>query len=253
MFKSPLLLIVSFILFTGNLLADASNPFFGIWKPDVTATVEAFKNSPKFDPAEAEKTKKVFEQFAHSMRMKLSDSELEMRMGKSHGQKTAYSVVSVDEKEMNMLLRPKPDKEIACEFVMVDPGKIQIHIDGNNDMATYVWVPAESMEVEDLNVAAVVAEAMDDGSSNSGSKEPSPVRSVEQGINKNLRNIASAAGQYYLENGVVEVTFEDLEEDNYFKKELQPVNGEDYNTLKLKQGEPIKVVDKDGVEHVYEN
>jgi len=55
--------------------------------------------------------------------------------------------------------------------------------------------------------------------------------SQEKAITNNLRQIASAADQYFLENGVNEVSFEQLEGD-YFKN-ITPVAGESYQGMMI--------------------
>jgi hypothetical protein len=53
----------------------------------------------------------------------------------------------------------------------------------------------------------------------------------EKSIVNNLRMLASAADQYYLENGVKEATLDQLVGPNAYIKNLKPVDGEDYSEL----------------------
>lgn len=67
--------------------------------------------------------------------------------------------------------------------------------------------------------------------------------SQEKAVMNNLRQLAAAADQYYLENGKNAATFDDLvgpEPAKYIKR-IQPVGGEDYRQLTFKQGEPFVI------------
>jgi LysM repeat protein len=55
----------------------------------------------------------------------------------------------------------------------------------------------------------------------------------------NVRQIAAAADQYYLENGKLSATLEDLVGPDKNMKRLVHVAGEDYTTITLKQGTPV--------------
>ena len=57
--------------------------------------------------------------------------------------------------------------------------------------------------------------------------------SQEKTILNNLRMLASAADQYFLENGVNDVEIEQLIGPGKYIKELKPVDGEDYSELDL--------------------
>jgi hypothetical protein len=55
----------------------------------------------------------------------------------------------------------------------------------------------------------------------------------------NVRQIAAAADQYYLENGKLAATLEDIVGPNKNMKRLVNVAGEDYSRITLKQGTPV--------------
>ena len=61
---------------------------------------------------------------------------------------------------------------------------------------------------------------------------------IDRAVRNNLRQLAAAADQYFLENGVTTVKLEQLvgNADHYLLRELKPVDGEDYSELKLSQG-----------------
>ena len=72
------------------------------------------------------------------------------------------------------------------------------------------------------------------------------VASQDKAITNNLRQLAAAADQYYLENGVDSATYSKLVGPDKYVKQLQPVAGENYRTLKFKQGQPLRVRTGDG-------
>ena len=72
------------------------------------------------------------------------------------------------------------------------------------------------------------------------------VDSQDKAITNNLRQLAAAADQYYLENGVDSVTYGKLVGPDKYVKQIQPVAGENYRTLKFKQGQPLSVRTSDG-------
>ncbi len=75
--------------------------------------------------------------------------------------------------------------------------------------------------------------------------------SQEKAVLNNLRQIAAASDQYYLEHGVDTVEFDQLVGPDKYIKVLNPVAGEDYSELVLKQGEPLVVHLPDGREVRY--
>jgi type IV pilus assembly protein PilA len=74
----------------------------------------------------------------------------------------------------------------------------------------------------------------------------------EKAVLNNLRQIAAAADQYYLENNVDTVELEKLVGPDAFIKELKPVAGEDYGELILQSGEPLVIHLPDGREVRYD-
>jgi len=57
----------------------------------------------------------------------------------------------------------------------------------------------------------------------------------------NLRQLAAAADQHYLENGTKTATYDDLVGPTRYIKVLNPVAGENYRALRFQQGQPIRV------------
>ncbi len=68
--------------------------------------------------------------------------------------------------------------------------------------------------------------------------------SHEKAVTNNLRQIASAADQYFLENGVNEVSVDKLVGE--YIRELTPVAGESYEGMLIRAGEDISVTLEDG-------
>jgi hypothetical protein len=65
--------------------------------------------------------------------------------------------------------------------------------------------------------------------------------SQEKAVTNNLRQIASAADQYFLEEGKASVRIEDLIGPNKYIRSLTPVAGENYEGMILEVGKEIKV------------
>ena len=63
----------------------------------------------------------------------------------------------------------------------------------------------------------------------------------EKAVLNNLRMLAAAAEQFYLEKGVETATYEDLVGPDKYIKRLVPVAGENYRQLQFKQGQPLRV------------
>ncbi len=84
---------------------------------------------------------------------------------------------------------------------------------------------------------------------------PDQQEEVKKAVLNNLRQLSAAADQYYLEQGVDQVKFTQLvgKEPNKYIKELKALDGEDYSKIELKQGKPMKVKTKSGIEVEYQN
>lgn len=74
----------------------------------------------------------------------------------------------------------------------------------------------------------------------------------KRAIVNNLRQIAAAADQYFLENGVAEVQLADLVGPGKFISALISIDGESYDGLVVKQGKPIVVVRQSGESVVWQ-
>jgi type IV pilus assembly protein PilA len=65
--------------------------------------------------------------------------------------------------------------------------------------------------------------------------------SQEKAVTNNLRQLAAAADQFYLETGKNSATYADLVGSAKYIRQINPVAGEDYRTLIFKQGLPLRV------------
>ena len=72
-----------------------------------------------------------------------------------------------------------------------------------------------------------------------GAGEPSP--EIKQRVLRNLRMLAAAADQFFLERGVVRASYDELVGPTKFVREILPVDGEDYRSLLFEQGKLIEV------------
>ncbi len=70
--------------------------------------------------------------------------------------------------------------------------------------------------------------------------------SQEKVVFNNLRQLAAARDQHFLEEGVNTCTYDDLVGPQKYIRELKSVAGEDYTTLVFKQGMPLVITLKDG-------
>ena len=70
--------------------------------------------------------------------------------------------------------------------------------------------------------------------------------SQEKAVLNNLRQLSSAADQYYLEHGTESATYNDLVGPGKYIKRIQTVMGEDYAQILFVQGRPLRVRLPDG-------
>ncbi|MFP4351861.1 MAG: hypothetical protein ACLFTU_03390 [Puniceicoccaceae bacterium] len=238
-------------------LAGGENPFIGIWKPDMDATLEKAKADPRFNEEDHAKMEKILPEIIGNLRLRITDETLTFRFG-TQGEKTApLTLESVSEDEVVLALAPEGIEPVQAMLASEGDEGMMIHIDGNNDMNFYVWERTDSMEAGDPDVAAIAAAAMEaDGDAAApatgkppGAKPAGAAR--ETTIRKNLRQIWSAARQYMLEEGVAAARYSDLE-DEYFRP-IEPVNGEDYTGIVVEaRDKTISVTDRDGRKHSIE-
>jgi hypothetical protein len=69
---------------------------------------------------------------------------------------------------------------------------------------------------------------------------------LERGILNNLRQLAAAADQYYLENGKSSTTYDELVGPTKYVKSITPLNGENYRGIQFAQGKAITVITATG-------
>ena len=79
---------------------------------------------------------------------------------------------------------------------------------------------------------------------------PSP--EDQKSMQNNLRQLAAAADQYFLENGVNRVESAKLIGPNAYIRELKPVAGESYNFV-IEQGQPLRIKTTSGFQMEFKN
>jgi type IV pilus assembly protein PilA len=62
----------------------------------------------------------------------------------------------------------------------------------------------------------------------------------------NLRQLAAAADQFYLETGARRATYGDLVGENKYVKRVSTVDGEDYGGIQFEEGKPIQTTTRQG-------
>lgn len=67
------------------------------------------------------------------------------------------------------------------------------------------------------------------------------VSSQEKAVTNNLRQLAAAADQYYLETGKNTASYDDLVGPSRYIKVINPVAGENYRALRFQQGQALRV------------
>jgi hypothetical protein len=77
-----------------------------------------------------------------------------------------------------------------------------------------------------------------------GAPEPAP--EVKRAMMNNLRQLAAAADQFYLENGKTTVTYEQLVGPTKYVKQINPIAGEDYRAITFQQGKALTVTTAGG-------
>jgi hypothetical protein len=82
-----------------------------------------------------------------------------------------------------------------------------------------------------------------------GSVEPTEEK--KRAILNNLRQLAAAADQFYLENGKMQATFDELVGATKYVKQINPVEGEDYRAIVFAQGKPLTVTTTGGFSMSY--
>lgn len=83
-----------------------------------------------------------------------------------------------------------------------------------------------------------------------GVLEPPPM--VQRSIMNNLRQLAAAADQFYIETGRVSVSFDELVGPKKYVKKIESLDGEDYRAIEFAQGKPLAVTTAGGFKLAFE-
>ncbi|MFA6289501.1 MAG: hypothetical protein WC661_19135 [Opitutaceae bacterium] len=232
---------VVFSIATLDLAADMT-PYVGRWQVDIPATCEAVKNSPKYNPAEADQMKGMITRMLGSMILTVDDAKVTFARGKrSESQPYTFKDTTDGVTTISVTIGQKPHQ---LAFTLGENHRMRLKSSASPDMDYYVWQPATTPPGEAPNAAEMLAAGMG-GKVVAGKDAAKPAPT----INDNLRIIMKAADQYGLEMGVQAVPYEALVKGRYFKP-LQVVNGEDYATVVIDYTtHSVSVTDKDGVTH----
>ena len=74
--------------------------------------------------------------------------------------------------------------------------------------------------------------------------EPPP--EIKRRVLNNLRQLAAAADQYYLENGVSRASYDQLVGPTKYVREINPMDGENYRSIQFQQGNKIETTTSQG-------
>jgi hypothetical protein len=80
--------------------------------------------------------------------------------------------------------------------------------------------------------------------------EPTP--EMKRALMNNLRQLAAAADQFYLENRKTQVTLDELVGETKYVKRIVPVDGENYRQIVFAQGKPLVITTAGGYTMTYE-
>jgi hypothetical protein len=86
--------------------------------------------------------------------------------------------------------------------------------------------------------------ALKQGKTAKAEAKPSP--EIERAILNNLRQLAAAADQYYLENGKATTNYDELVGLTKYVKSITPLNGENYRAIQFAQGKKMTVTTAGG-------
>ncbi|HUR60502.1 MAG TPA: hypothetical protein VM029_22455 [Opitutaceae bacterium] len=82
-----------------------------------------------------------------------------------------------------------------------------------------------------------------------GTQEPPP--QIQRALLNNLRQLAAASDQYYLEYGVKVVAYDQLVGPDKYVKRMEPIAGENYRAIEFAQGKPLTITTADGYSMSY--
>lgn len=83
-----------------------------------------------------------------------------------------------------------------------------------------------------------------------GAMEPSP--EIKRAMLNNLRQLAAASDQFYLEKGKTTVTYDQLVGPDKYIKRIESLAGENYRAIEFAQGKPLRITTVDGYSLSYD-
>lgn len=223
------------------LIGQDLAPYLGKWQVDVPATIEAGKQSPRYNPEEHAKMAAMIERMLGSMTLTVDANTVTFARGSKTSESASFTLKSVADGVATVTVA-QGEKHIELTFSLDEPTqRMRVKSSASRDMDFYVWKRftgdvGESPSALEMTTAAVGVQA-------ASPAKPQPT------IEQNLKTILAAAEHYTLAMGVSSATYDALLKNKYFKP-LQAVNGEDYSTVKIDLGGgTASVTDKDGVVH----
>ena len=157
-----------------------------------------------------------------------------------------------------------PDSDIECSGVLVVPGKVSVHLSSRAAGAS-AWLalgetfagytiasydaPQETVVLtrDGVTLKLRLQTPKTKAGDPMDQADPAEMERIARALLNNLRQLAAAADQYYLEHGTNHATLEDLVGPTKYVKEVNPVDGEDYKQLEFEQGKPIRLTTPSGI------
>lgn len=119
--------------------------FTGLWEVDFDRTMEAAKQSPKYDPAEAERMPDMIKRMMGKMKIRLTGTEMVYLRG-SREMALPFSVSAADEASLTLGVK-QGDQEATIVLNLIDGEFLNFKSSGSDDMDYYIWRKAETTEI----------------------------------------------------------------------------------------------------------
>lgn len=202
------------ILFNGYSWADEFSGIHGNWKPDIKATINSWPSMESSEirgvSAQLAEREFVIDAVNHMIKVRVSE----------HTDIRSFNVLSSSENEFK--IKVNDEENARMMVVVVDSNTIKMVVNGMDDRVLYLNRIDHEARAGNINLA-------------------------KEQIMNNLQNIARAGRQYLIEMGAESVGYNRLVSQRYIR-EVNPVLGEDYSGLVVKNenGSQLVVKTSDG-------
>jgi hypothetical protein len=115
--------------------------FTGLWEVDFDRTMEAAKESPKYDEAEAARLPDMIKRLMAMMKVELTDSEMIYHRGEK-AVAVPYTVSASDMTSVTVAVK-QGAMEATLIFTQVDADTMRFKSSATDDMDYYVWKRAQ--------------------------------------------------------------------------------------------------------------